>query len=43
LTPYARTGNVPVIALCVFWLLVGLLAARVPRRALRRGRVEPTI
>jgi apolipoprotein N-acyltransferase len=43
LTPYARTGNVPVIALCAFWLLVGLLAARVPRRALRRGRVEPTI
>jgi apolipoprotein N-acyltransferase len=43
LTPYARTGNVPVIALCVFWLLVGLLAARVPRRALKRGRVEPSI
>jgi apolipoprotein N-acyltransferase len=43
LTPYARAGNVPVVALCLFWLLIGLLAARAPPLAARRGRVEPTI
>ena len=43
LTPYARAGNVPVIALCLFWLLIGLLAARAPAGAAKRGRFEPSI
>jgi apolipoprotein N-acyltransferase len=43
LTPYARTGNVPVVALCLFWLLIGLAAAGSAPRAERRGRVEPTL
>ncbi|HSC06197.1 MAG TPA: apolipoprotein N-acyltransferase, partial [Steroidobacteraceae bacterium] len=43
LTPYARAGNVPVVALCLFWLLIGLLAARAPTGAAKRGRFEPSI
>jgi apolipoprotein N-acyltransferase len=43
LTPYARTGNVPVVALCLFWLLIGLIAARPPAGAAKRGRFEPSI
>ncbi|HSD74129.1 MAG TPA: apolipoprotein N-acyltransferase [Steroidobacteraceae bacterium] len=45
LTPYARTGNVPVISLCLLGVLIGLAAARAPRAEVkpRRGRIEPTI
>ncbi len=43
LTPYARTGNVPVIALCFVGLAIGLLAGRSRSRPVKRLRIEPTI
>ena len=45
LTPYAQTGNVPVVSLCLLGVLIGLVAARAPRPEAKpkRGRIEPTI
>ncbi len=43
LTPYARTGNVPVIVWCFVGLAAGLLAGRRRQPAVRFRRIEPTI